>query len=1048
MKSLEFDHVDSRKDAIKRTHARTCQWLIDNPTFRRWQGSQGLSDHHGFLWIRGKPGTGKSTLMKFLYERTKSASNGDDPEHLTASFFFHARGHTLEKSVAGMYRSLLLQLLKRFDDLQGVLDSVSSGQEKCPSVEVLKRLLEESIRTLGQRRLTCFIDALDEGDEQQITDMVRYFEDLAEQAIQHRIRLRICFSSRHYPYIDLRHGLRLILEDQLGHSDDLTSYIRSHLRLKCPVPVANLPDQLLERSCGVFLWVVLVVDILNKESYRGGFAIMKRLKEIPVDLKDLFADMVAKDQEDMYGLRLCIMWILFSKRPLTLLEFYHAMWSGMTAAGLAEDEPPNALSLDFDDGARFMVTSSSKGLAEVTTSFNPVVQFIHESVRDFLIKDQGLGDIWPDFGEARGHESLARFCSHYIDKIGPRVSSRWDIIKSYPLLDYSTTYVLDHAEAAAESLPQSDFLSSFPTKQWIMLDALVGKSHVYDFSKGTRLLYILTSRAMPNLIRLRLNQSLDSEGLGVEEFRYPLFVAVATRNPGAVAALLDASSSDLGELARFWASDGLEEFEASHYKTQTPLTWAAMSGFLRLSVLLIRRGADMKECDDDGITPLGAAIHGRKEPLIRLLLSDSETAEKVSSEEDLLVHTSRHDGIVMRIMKMVESGPWGYVDPMFSPTVLKEPEVTMALVDSGAALNRRDSSGNTPLSMAVVHGYEDTTRVLIQDGADPSSRVLDGRTPLSLAIFHGYQGIAKALIEAGADLNSLDIDRQAPLHIAVRNTHKHIVSWLVEQGADTNLQDIEGYTPLHFAVESGEEGTIRLLLDAGAHVNSESYDGQTPLSLAMAHHSNALAMVRVLVEAGAHVDRRGTDGRTPLHFAVMRGDEPTVKVEDTSDWTPLHEADTAYHPDDDVVKWLIRSGADTTATMRRRTTPLHPSSRHSHKVAEILIKHGAQVNARDDNGMTPLHLAAQRYMEAEPCTGPLQDDGPTGEANVTLLARFGADVNARDVNGVTPLHLAAEAGEERVVKALIAHGGDVKSRDKLGRIPRDMAARSVAYLLQ
>lgn len=227
-------------------------------------------------------------------------------------------------------------------------------------------MLRDSILRLGTRTLTCFIDALDEGDEQQIIEMVRYFEDLAEEATQRDIRLRICFSSRHYPYIDIRHGKQLTLEDQIGHADDLINYAKSHLRVKSPAPDVDLHNELLRRSRGVFLWIVLVVEILNKESRRGGFSFKARLEQIPGDLRDLFADMLTRDQENMEDLRLCMTWILFSKRPLAPAELYHAMWSSLFAKGLADGGPPDTSSRDFGEGARSCAITCSKGLAEIT----------------------------------------------------------------------------------------------------------------------------------------------------------------------------------------------------------------------------------------------------------------------------------------------------------------------------------------------------------------------------------------------------------------------------------------------------------------------------------------------------------------------------------------------------------------------------------------------------------------------------------------------------------------------------------------------------------
>lgn len=316
LKSLQFDQMDTRKTTIKQANRKTCQWLLQTPEHQRWQNSEQTSDHHGFLWIRGKPGVGKSTIMKFMATGAKKA---DRPSFLTVSFFFNARGEMLEKSISGMFRSLLLQVMEKFTDLQSLLSNpeiVPRSQTDCPSLEILKELFRTVVEQLGRRSLTCYIDALDEGDEQQIMEMVQFFEDLAAQSAEDGIKFKTCFSSRHYPYIDIRYGERLTLESQEGHMEDLINYIQETLRVKDRTILAELQSQLVEKSGGVFLWVQLVVDILNLENRRGRLALQKRLADIPPGLSNLFKDMLARDQNNMNDLLLSITWILFSKRPL------------------------------------------------------------------------------------------------------------------------------------------------------------------------------------------------------------------------------------------------------------------------------------------------------------------------------------------------------------------------------------------------------------------------------------------------------------------------------------------------------------------------------------------------------------------------------------------------------------------------------------------------------------------------------------------------------------------------------------------------------------
>lgn len=117
--SLEFEQIESRRLTIKEAHEKTCRWFLSHPSYKAWLGASQLKQHHGFLWVSGKPGAGKSTLMKFVHSTMAAKHSG---YQVIASFFFNARGESLEKSVSGMYRSLLLQLLEGYPDLQHVLD--------------------------------------------------------------------------------------------------------------------------------------------------------------------------------------------------------------------------------------------------------------------------------------------------------------------------------------------------------------------------------------------------------------------------------------------------------------------------------------------------------------------------------------------------------------------------------------------------------------------------------------------------------------------------------------------------------------------------------------------------------------------------------------------------------------------------------------------------------------------------------------------------------------------------------------------------------------
>ncbi|GFF40652.1 ankyrin repeat and protein kinase domain-containing protein 1 [Aspergillus udagawae] len=908
--SLRFEQMDSRKSTVRTALAKTCQWFLSHPDYQAWLNPEKLTQHHGFLWISGKPGAGKSTIMKFAYSRMKSKSR--NKHAITASFFFNARGEYLEKSISGMYRSLLLQLLEGYPDLQAVLDDSdinSQTQNGCPSLDVLKSLFHSAVSALGQRSFTCFVDALDECDEQQVVDMVQYFEDMAEQSTNNGILLRICFSSRHYPYIAIRRGMRLTLEDQIGHGADLATYVASRLQIEDPVLLEDLQTQLLRKAAGVFMWLVLVVDILNKEYRHNGLALRKRLAELPSDLSELFKDILRRDKENMAGLRLCILWILLAKRPLQPQEFYHALWSGLALEGEADEQIPDVGVPGASESLnRFnrCVISNSKGLAELTKSKQPTVQFIHESVRDFLVKERGLHELWPDLGfewESSSHETLKKCCGSYLNHTSVRASISNvfphghnllpEISNEYPFSEYASQHVLYHANAAAGAVPQDEFLSSFPMSYWISVNNLFEKFGIRLYSSDASLFYILADKGFPELIRARLKKDPHIHVPG-ERYGYPLFAALANGNKDVVAALLNSPSS---------VSNGVDITEGlncrkdlKQYTYRTPLSWAAQEGRTSIIKLLLQTETTVDDMDAKGRTPLSRASENGHEAVAELLIG------------------------------------------------------------KGADVNVRDNKGWTPLSHALEKGHEVISKLLIDKGADVNARDNTGRTPLLHALKKGHEVISKLLIDKGADVNASDNKGLTPLLHALEKGHEVISTLLIDQAADVNVRDNHGWTPLSQASLYGHEEVAKLLIDKGADVNVCDNNGWTPLSRAIQEGHKVVA--KLLIDKGADVNVRDNDEGTLLSQASLHGHKEVAKllidqgadvnVHDNHGWTPLSNASFLGHKE--VAKLLIDKGADVNVCDNNGWTPLLRAIQNGHKVvAKLLIDKGADVNASNNN---------------------------------------------------------------------------------------------------
>lgn len=207
--SLRFSQLDGRLQNLRQAELKTCAWIKQRKTYREWLDSDSLHANNGFFWIKGNPGTGKSIAMKYLYQSLKPRKARTN--RLVISFFFNARGEDSEKSILGMYRSLLYNLLDKESSLLEALNHCQrSGYhnilETGWKLEILKEVFAEAVALLckGRKRVYCFVDALDECPIAEVRDMINHLKRLV--ASTESQFFRVCFSSRHYPQISIETG--------------------------------------------------------------------------------------------------------------------------------------------------------------------------------------------------------------------------------------------------------------------------------------------------------------------------------------------------------------------------------------------------------------------------------------------------------------------------------------------------------------------------------------------------------------------------------------------------------------------------------------------------------------------------------------------------------------------------------------------------------------------------------------------------------------------------------------------------------------------------
>jgi ankyrin repeat protein len=495
-------------------------------------------------------------------------------------------------------------------------------------------------------------------------------------------------------------------------------------------------------------------------------------------------------------------------------------------------------------------------------------------------------------------------------------------------------------------------------------------------------------------------------------------------------------------LTDFWLQSGASPV-VTNSAGQTPLHLAAARGLTNQLMRLLAANPPLDVKDTDGLTAFDVAVQAKQTEAVRLLLprSSQNTSAKYGISTPL--HKAAADGNIDSFTNALQTTTnlEAHDELGFTPfqIAVKRGHLLAAtlLLEAGANVNARDAKGNTALHLIMLEppsGISDEPPIswyarirqdpqmmnlfgylLLGGNSSQQSAVFDaavfllankavtsltndaGQSVVQLAmtnsvfIFEYERPVllnllsSRSAVAGNNGVNQRDSNGDTALHRAARDIYADKVDELIAGGAEVNATNNLGRTPLHAVVEnlSGWPGPLTELLKAGADANAQDNEGMTPLHV-LATASEKMfrrEATKALLEAGANPNIRDKHGRTTL-LVFLSGKWP---------WDYAGEC----------VSTLLEAGADPTIA--------------------------------DDQGQTAFHYLAALGEER-----PMFFIRGIGD---TLIAAK-ANVQARDNAGNTPLHIAAKAGTKDVYDWLIQHGASLDATNYAGQTPRQLMLNS------
>ncbi|MCJ1295195.1 hypothetical protein MMC34_006757 [Xylographa carneopallida] len=468
-----------------------------------------------------------------------------------------------------------------------------------------------------------------------------------------------------------------------------------------------------------------------------------------------------------------------------------------------------------------------------------------------------------------------------------------------------------------------------------------------------------------------------------------------------------------GDVVTFLLDMGADIEAKDDKNNETPLTTASRFGQMDVVEILLKKGASIDGGRLDGEPILLSAAWCENTGLVDLLLQYGADVDArlqrngATSLNEAARHG--HDAMMQCLLQGgadIEAKDFNSYTPLVWAVKESRTRAVKVLLEHGANANVNDDKSISVLTRAAIQGRTDIAQLLIDKGANLEARLPSPkfRTPLHEAAWSGHEEMVRMLVRNGADIEAREGEGKTALFRSAQHNQARLVEFLLGNKANTEVQDKwERLTPLIFAARAGAAEVVEVLVKAGANIEVQTKGHVTALNEAASCGHDKIA--QTLLAVGANIEATDNTLRTPLFRAVDGGR--------TS-----------------VVKTLLEAGAKTEA--RRKSdqceTPLLYAAWFLGKeeILELLLRHKANIGAKDMNGRTALIRAACRGYEQ----------------NVKMLLEHGANIDAQDNFGGTAIMRAVDYGHKSMLRFLAAKGANVRARDRYQRTLLHSAAKN------